>query len=162
MSENKPNDTSKTPKLPKKAKSKDKDSLKSTKAQVNQRVSEVQALLLQGLTRSYILRYASKWKVSDRQVDDYIRMATEMIKEVNTATLQDNMGVITANLWGLFRTARTANNVAEAHKILVSIAKLKGLDQSIVNHIIEDKRELADMSDQELDTILNQANNDRH
>lgn len=162
MSENKPKDTSKTPKTPKKANSKDKEHVKSTKAQLNQRVSEVQALLLQGFTRSYIIQYGSKWKITDRQVDDYIKMATEMIKEVNTATLQDNMGVITANLWDLFRTARTANNVAEAHKILVSIAKLKGLDQSVVNHIIEDKRELADMSDQELDSILSQANNDRH
>jgi hypothetical protein len=131
---------------------------KSTKIEVLQRVSEVQKLLLDGYTRSYILQYGSKWSLSDRQIDDYIRMANDQIKEVNLATLQDNLGMISANLWQLFREARVKDNISEQHKILMSLAKLKGLDQMIINHVIEDKRELADMSDAELDSILSSSN----
>lgn len=134
---------------------------KSSKAEVNQRVTEIQALIMSGYTRSYMLQYGSKWKISDRQIDDYIKMATTVIKEINQSTLQDNQAIITGQLWDLFRAARADANVAECHKILMSIAKLKGLDQHTVNHVIEDKRELSDMSNEQLDSILESAN-ERH
>lgn len=130
---------------------------KSTKAQLDQRVSEVQALLLQGYTRSYLLQYASKWGISERQLQDYIAKATINIKEINQVSLQDNMALIASNLWDLFRKAREDKDLSEQHKILMSIAKLKGLDQHAITHIIEDKRELAEMSDEDLDMALEAA-----
>lgn len=153
MSENKPKPTSTA-----------KKQTKSTQAELNQRVSEIQALLLQGYTRFYIVQYASKWAVSDRQVDDYIHKATVNLKEINSITLESNMALIASNLWDLFRKARTDNDLSEQHKILMSIAKLKGLDQHAIHHIIEDKRELAEMSDEDLETALNVAalEQDRH
>lgn len=146
---------------------------KSTVAEIDNRVSEVMALLLSGTTRSGIVRHGSKWGVSSRQIDDYIAAATKEIKEVNSLTLQENQGIILSNLWALFKqcsgTFLEADeklglqakyippDTAEQHKILMSIAKLKGLDQMTVNHIIEDKRELAEMTDEELEAIIVEA-----
>lgn len=134
---------------------------KSTKAQLEQRVKEVQELLLAGHTRSYVVQYGSKWKISDRQIDDYIAMANKIIKEINLISIQDNLALISSNLWDLFRKASLEQNLSEQHKILMSLAKLKGLDQHAITHIIEDKRELADLSDEELDAILEQPH-DHH
>ncbi len=131
--------------------------VKSTKAELDQRVSEVQALLLQGYTRSYILQYGSKWGISDRQIEEYMAKASINLKEINSITLQENMALIASNLWDLFRKAKVDNDLSEQHKILMSLAKLKGLDQQAIHHIIEDKRELADMTDEDLDRALNQA-----
>lgn len=132
----------------------EKTAKKSTKAVVNQRVTEIYTLLMEGFTRSDILKYASKWGVSDTQVDLYTRQATAILKEHNAFTLQDNMALITSNLWQAFRQAKVEKNLSEQHKILMSLAKLKGLDQMTVNHVIEDKRDLTEMSDSDLDNLL--------
>ena len=145
MSENKPKSTSKT-------------NTKSTNAEVEQRVSEVQQWLLEGYTRAYILKYAAKWGKSDSMVDQYISKATANIKEVNMWTLQDNLAMICSGLWEVFRKAKIDNNLSEQRQVLMSIAKLKGLEQHTVNHVIEDKRDLQDMTDDQLDAILDNPN----
>lgn len=129
---------------------------KSTKAEVFQRVSEVQTLLLDGYTRSTILQYASKWLVSDRMVDEYIAQANVNIKEVSKAGLENDLAIIVSAMWDTFRRAKAAGNIGEMRQTLTALAKLKGLDESTVNHIIDDKRELQDMSDADLDAILSQ------
>lgn len=136
--------------------------MKSTKAEYDQRVSEVQELLLSGRTRSFIIQYGSKWQVSDRQIDDYISSATKVIKEILLGKLEDNMAIISNNLWELFRFNKSEGNTAECHKILMSLAKLKGLDQQVINHVIDDKRELAHMTDAELERLLETPQDDRH
>lgn len=127
---------------------------KSTVVEINQRVSEVQGLLLQGRTRSAIVQYGSKWKISSRQIDDYIAKATELVKEVNALSTQHNLGIITNNLWDVYREARSVGNLAEASKVLMNIAKLRGLDQTTINHVIDDKRDLQELSDHDLDALL--------
>ena len=128
---------------------------KCDKSETNQRITEIVQLKLTGHTRSYILEYATeKWAISEHRVDQLIALATQCLKEVNQLTLQDNQAIIVGSLWDLFRQARIENDRPEQHKILMSIAKLKGLDQMTVNHVIEDKRELAEMSDEELDAII--------
>lgn len=131
---------------------------KSTKAEVNQRVTEVQDLIMKGFTRTDILQYGSKWDVSDRTIDEYLAGARRALKEINSSTLQDNQAIIVGGLWGIYRSAINGGNLAEAHKVLMSIAKLKGLEQTTINHIIEDKRELETLSDTELDAILDAEN----
>ena len=156
MSEMQPKKPSKKLKEVKKTAEVTEKPFKSTNAEVNQRVAEIQDLILQGYTRSHILQYGSKWKVSDRQIDDYLGQAKMALKEINQATIGDNQAIIINGLWGLFRAARADGNIAEQHKILMSIAKLKGLEQQTINHVIEDKRQLQDLSDSELDAILEQ------
>lgn len=136
---------------------------KSTKVEIDQRVSEIQGLILDGYTKTHLVRYgSSKWKVSERQVEDYISMARKVLAETNQATLEDNLALVTSNLWELFRANKASGNITECHKILMSLAKIRGLDQSTINHVIEDKRELSEMSDEQLDQILEEASNAKH
>ena len=56
---------------------------KSTKAQVTERITKVNELLTMGLRPSEIMRYISEktdWNVSSRQVENYMRAATEQIE----------------------------------------------------------------------------------
>lgn len=163
MSENKPKDTSKPKKkapkkLPKAKAAKDKaeSGTRATKAEQIQRVSEIQGLLLQGYTRSYLLQYSAKWGIAERQVDNYIAEANINIKEVSKAGLENDLAILLSAMWDTFRTAKVAGNIGEMRQSLMAIAKLKGMDETKVNHIIDDKRELAGMSDAELDAILAQ------
>lgn len=157
MSENKPKSTSKPKKKLPKAKKVVEKQAKATKAEVIQRVSEVQALLLQGYTRSYIVQYgANSWNLAERQCDDYIAMARKNIQEVSMAGLKDDLATLVSAMWDTFRRAVIQNNVGEQRQTLMAIAKLKGLDETRVNHVIDDKREFTHMSDDELDAILEQ------
>lgn len=127
---------------------------KSTKAEINQRVNEISNLLLVGYTRSYILQYASKWQISDRHVDEYIKRAWQNIKEINDLTLQDNLSMITNQLWDLYRDARANNDRANANKALAQLAKIKGLEVHTINHVIEDTREFEKLTNEELDQLI--------
>ena len=135
---------------------------KSTNAEINTRVSEIQALQLEGRTRTYILRYGSKWKISDRQIDDYISQATAITKEVNSLSVQDNTSIIVNNLWMLYRTSISAGDIKNSHGVLMSIAKIRGLDQQTVHHVVTDARELEELSNEELDDILMEGFNGSH
>lgn len=165
MSEMPPKPTSKPKKrLPKAKALKDKESTstKATKAESIQRVSEIQSLLLQGYTRSFIVQYCAKWGIAERQVDAYIAQATINIKEVSKAGLESDLAVLISAMWDTFRRAVIANNVGEQRQTLMAIAKLKGLDETRINHVIDDKRQLAGLSDQELDSILEQDADAKH
>ena len=135
-----------------------KPSKKSTKAEIDQRLTEIQELLLDGHTRHKILQYGSKWKVSNRTVDEYIAQATALLKEINQASVQDNLAIITANQWKLYRSSVKDGNLATARQILMDLAKLRGLEHQTINHIIQDTRELADLSDADLEKMLEDAN----
>lgn len=137
---------------------------KSTKSQVDKRVKEIQALLLEGHTRSYILQHPSikKWNIVERSIDDYIAKAWASIKEINQLSAQDHMSTITSQLWAVFRRAVESGNLSEQRQTLTAIAKLRGLDETTVNHVIEDQRPLRHMTDAELDAILEQDVNNRH
>lgn len=126
---------------------------KGTNAEVSQRVLEVQGLLLEGRTRHFILQYSAKWQLEERQVDNYIAQATALIKEINSLSAADNLALITMNQWTLFRNAVRDGEGEQARKILMDIAKVRGLGQDIT-HIIEDKRDLAELSDSALDELL--------
>jgi hypothetical protein len=54
-----------------------------TKAELDNRVTQVTDLLLKGAKRAQILQFAGKlnWDVSDSMVDKYIGQATEAIRE---------------------------------------------------------------------------------
>ena len=55
---------------------------KSTNAQTKQRIHEVFTMLVNGVTRFDIVRYAAKrWKVTSRQVDTYLARAHALIAE---------------------------------------------------------------------------------
>lgn len=126
---------------------------KSTDAEFDLRVTQVQDLLLKGFTRSQVIRECSTWKVGDRQIENYIMEARNLIREQNAVERDDNMATITANYWELFRFAKATGDTQEAHKLLNSIAKLKGLDEQTINHVMKTHDPLA-LSDEELEDAL--------
>jgi len=125
---------------------------KATKAAVKTRVEEVIELLLEGRTRSFIIRYgAENWQLAARQVDQYIHEATEEIGEVTKNTAEKTISLLTSSLWSLYRNNKVWHP-ATARAALMDIAKLHGLDRIDINLHVD--RPLKDVSDNELSAII--------
>lgn len=117
-----------------------KPAQRSTDAVFQERVTEVQKFLLNGYTRGYIVEYAERvWNIENRQADSYIAKATETINEINLVQRDENLANITTNLWELFRNAKNNNEVDLARKIIMDIAKLRGLDEQTLNHFVSER-----------------------
>jgi len=78
--------------------------------------------------------------------------------EINKVTAEENLTLLTKNMWSLYRSCINSDNLSEANKVLMNIAKLRGLDQ--ITLVIEDKRELQGLSDEELEAAIYQKPND--
>lgn len=123
--------------------------------EMENRIQRVIQLLLDGYVHWQIVRETSDWKVSERQIQDYTSQALDRIKQANALTVQENLSTITTNLWTLYRAAIASKDNAEAHKVLTSIAKLRGLDK--INIVLDDKRSLEKVSDDELNKMLEEG-----
>lgn len=132
-----------------------KPSPKPLKAESHTREKLIAELLLEGRTRSYITEYCEeRFKIKHGAADDLINKATKRIQEINMNTLETNLATITNNQWDLYRKAVKEGNLSVARAVLMDMAKLRGLDSSNINVVIE-KREHQDLSDEELDKLLN-------
>jgi hypothetical protein len=130
---------------------------KATDAEMLTRIKEVAQLQLDGYNRSEIIEYCNdKWGIQRASSDNLIALATARIKEINEQTVQETLAMICSNYWEQFRIAKAAKNGSLCVTILEKIAKLKGLEQYTVNHVVKDERDLETMSDEELDKILMQ------
>lgn len=118
------------------------------------RIKELYNLMLQGYTRSELLQFGSeKWNISTRQVETYCAVAKAHLLEINKVSREETASMIVRNLWSMFRE-HGRDNPDLARKILGDIAKLRGLDQATINHVLHDKRDMSNMSDGELDQLL--------
>ena len=82
--------------------------MKSTNAELMQRVSLVYQMLLRGYTRSDIIQYVSKetnWNVSDRMIDTYMKKAREDLGDVTEEEKQAALGSALKRLDMLYRKA---------------------------------------------------------
>lgn len=126
---------------------------RGTDLQVFDRILEVQQYLLNGYTRSEVIRFITESHgVGEDQVDKYIASAKLLNNEINKVTAEENLTLLTKNMWQLYRACISSDNLSEANKVLMNIAKLRGLDQ--ISIVIEDKREYQSMSDEELEAAL--------
>lgn len=121
---------------------------KATKVEKKAREIVVLDLLLDGQTRSFIVRFgAENWQLHERQMDQYIQDATLQITEANKNSAEENLALVTANLWDLVRDNKVATpNVSR--QALMDIAKLRGLDKAELTVLI--KRNHKHASDEEL------------
>jgi len=127
-------------------------------AEMEKRVTKVTELVLDGRARYEIVKIAEEtWQVGENQTDKYIRKAKERLRQLNDKDIEDYRSTIIANLWVLFRDARKVRSIKEQHKILMSLAKVRGLDRQVITHEFPETRELATLSDEELDSILESA-----
>lgn len=124
---------------------------------VTARIKEVKEWLLLGYTRSEVLQLSSKFKVSDRMVDEYIKQARDQIREVNQFETKDMLDELVASQRVLYRAAIATKDLKLARQLLMDMAKLRGLDQTTVNVNVQRDEDLMKMSDEQLDSILGQA-----
>ena len=127
---------------------------KSTDTEVNERIQEVFELLLLGKTRSEIHRNTSKWNLHFRQIDTYISRANVELREVNKVSRDELSSQIKNNQWRLYNKAIIDSDHQLAAKILMDLAKIGGLDEQTVNHVVAERREVVEASDDDLTLIL--------
>lgn len=133
---------------------------KATAATMEERITLVQMALLEGKTRKDILVFCDEWGICERQVDQCIARATEGIKELNKLDQEDNLAIVHTNLWDLFRKAKKFGDMKEAHALLNSIAKLKGLHEVRITKTIISKFD--GVPDDEFDDILERELDESH
>jgi hypothetical protein len=109
-------------------------------------------MILNGYTRKDIIAHGEslKWGVNHRKIDAYIILAKELLCELNKVSASENLAMITQNLWSLYR--KNTTNPEFCRKVLMDIAKLRGLDQ--IKVVVDDRRDFKDLPDDALDKYL--------
>lgn len=131
---------------------------KATNAEQALRVRAIAKLLIRNHGRAHILQHAAtKWGLADRAADELIARATAEILEANRPSIQMTIARVATTQWEILRAAMRKKEYFLARQILMDIAKLGGLEQQTINHIIDDKREFSSLTDAELDAKLEQA-----
>ena len=101
---------------------------KSTKIEVDMRVNRVARLLANGAVRSEIVQYATnEWGVSDRQTDNYIAKARELIRADWEIDRRSFTAEILAQLSSIQKEARKTGNLNVALGCVNQAAKVARL-----------------------------------
>jgi len=124
---------------------------KGTAALVKCRIAEVKEMLMNGHPRGYIIRYGMEtWKLGDRRLDEYVKQATAEIHEMAQASTEHNLGLISSNLWELYRHFKQTDSAGLAKETLLDLAKLHGLDNP---ELTLNVNSFPEVSDEELTKI---------
>lgn len=106
--------------------------VKATNAEIAQRVAMVHKLLVAGASRGAIVQYGSKeWRVSDRQIDDYIASAKETLKAQTDRDKENNLSMALARMNDIFQQCMSAKNFKGAITAQQEINKLLGLYEPV-------------------------------
>lgn len=128
---------------------------KATAAETEARVEIVINHIMMGRGRPWIVRYAAKeWGLASRSVDDLLAKARAEMRESNLSTREESMEQILSNYWLLYRQAMHKKDPYLALSILKEVAKVKGLNQEHVVHTIDDKRDMVDVPNSDLEGAL--------
>ncbi len=108
---------------------------KSSKAELNQRVKEVMNILLEGGERGFILQYSSGiWDVSERQADNYIRLANELIIKSVKRDINVDYAKAVRRYERLYLLAVAKEDYRTATSINKELTALQGLLKTQVEH----------------------------
>lgn len=98
---------------------------KSTNVEIDERVNIVYRLLLAANSRYQIVQHGSKlWNVSDRQIDDYIARARQLMQLDAEIERPQWLAAAVARLADYERRASEANQLSIALKALEDQARL--------------------------------------
>ena len=101
---------------------------KATDAEVEERVTKVYSLVIHGANREEILRYGSaEWKVSTRQVEEYLARATKRFSALAAFVREEELGKVRERLEFLYGRNVKAQDFKAAHQVLSDGAELLGL-----------------------------------
>lgn len=131
---------------------------KSTKSEVDRRVQLVKEMLAKGMLRSQIIQHISKnseIKVSDRQIDNYIKEATELLKiDFEESSNRERLiSLVFRRTETIFHMAEDIEDLQTMRGALRDLRDMMGLDMAQKSDItINDG--LSSKSDEELDKLL--------
>ena len=109
--------------------------MKSTNAQILERVKEVVNLLIKGDSREDILQYsAENWKVKERQTDSYIKKAKKHIEEKVGKEIEYTFGLTLIRLNQLYKKSTEKKD----YKTALAIQKELALLHNLYNNKIEE------------------------
>jgi hypothetical protein len=101
---------------------------KATAAEVEERVTKIYSLVIHGANREEILRYGSaKWKVTTRQVEEYLARATKRFVALAAFVREEELGKVRERLEFLYGRNVKARDFKAAHQVLSDTADLLGL-----------------------------------
>lgn len=107
---------------------------KATKAEVNERVMQVYALLIKSATYNDIVRYCKeKYQICSSQSDKYIKKATALIQKNNMDALESMRALSTTKYMKWITMLEKDGNIVEASKLQARIDKINGLESTNVN-----------------------------
>lgn len=124
---------------------------KPTAIEREARIVKVYKLLLDSKSRPEIMEYCRKYMGLERAAtDNLIKEATVRINQDMAAVAPTALASILHRQNKLYDAAEKADNLAVARQILMDQAKLRGIGSTNVNITVEDKDELAHLTDEEL------------
>lgn len=104
---------------------------KSTNVEIDERINTVYDLLLRAHSRTQIVRYcAEKWKVGERQAENYIARARQLQQLDAAIERPEWLQAAIARLQDYEREAREAGRLGTAIQALEKQAKLLRFDMS--------------------------------
>jgi hypothetical protein len=103
---------------------------KSTDAEIQLRLATIYEMVAKGCTRKYIVRYCSEnYKISDRQVDEYLSRVYEEIKNTfDSETKELILSKQLIQLEELYMKSFTIEDFRECRNIIETRAKMLGLN----------------------------------
>lgn len=105
---------------------------RSTEIETNQRVTEMAKAILSGYSnRRNLFQYVSEnfdWNVSERQLDNYLKAAREIINEIASNDLDLEKNIALNRLDALYTMNYKIHDFRECRNVIESRAKMLGLN----------------------------------
>lgn len=100
---------------------------KVTNAESAERTTKVFELLILGLSRQEIMQYCSAWKITTRQIDVYIKKATERLKAHADYQREEQLGIAINRLNKLYQSNLKVQDYKGALAVQRELNTLLGL-----------------------------------
>lgn len=127
---------------------------KPTFAEREQRLKIVHKMLLDGKSRPDIMEYCSKnYNLKRAATDNLIQECTHEIEQDFKAVKGGRIAGLFNKLSDVYGRSLEMDNLAVARQVIMDEAKLLGADNHAKTHIIDDKRELSETNDDDLETL---------
>lgn len=101
---------------------------KSTNAEIEKRIFEIEQLVIRGYSYSQIIRYASeKWKITSRQTDEYISRVKDVLKKQFEENKDKYKEMLVNQYMEIYKKAIESKNFSAGVQALNGLSKIMGL-----------------------------------
>lgn len=123
---------------------------KCSQAEFQIRVETTVKMLMNGKTRHDMIRHGEEfWSVGERQVEEYMSLAWDIIRETGKEGIAKEKARVLKNIWKLFGQAEAEGDRREQHALMNTMSKLLGLEIAPA----EQPPRHADVPQEELDRL---------